>query len=55
MSTNRVVKGTDRKTYILENAPRRLLEDASRRAKQEDPPRSLKQVILDLLKGWTYQ
>lgn len=40
--------------YLLENAPRALIQDSIAKCKAQDPPRSLRYQILELLKQWTY-
>lgn len=55
MIRDRRVKDTDQMTYLLEKAPRQLIEDARAKCKRQDPPESLKARILALLKEWTYR
>ncbi len=49
---DRAFKGTDEMTVLLERVPRRLIEQAKAKCRQQDPPVSLKWQILELLKGW---
>ena len=51
-NTRKSVAGTEFKSYLLERAPRTLLDDATAKAKQENT--TLKAVILQLLDRWTY-
>ena len=51
---DRRVKNTEEMSYMLEKAPRRLLEDARKKCQTQDPPESLKYRILKLLQKWTY-
>lgn len=53
-TAQRKVKQTNEKSYLLEKAPRRLLEDAQTKCRNEDPPTTLKAKIIGLLREWTY-
>lgn len=50
----RRVTGTALKSYLWERVPRKLLEDATTKCKQQEPPLSLKWLLIQLLKEWTY-
>lgn len=49
---DRRVRGTPMKTYLWEQVPRQLLDDAKAKARSEET--TIKAVLLRLLRDWTY-
>ncbi len=51
---DRRTRHTSLQSYLWEQVPRQLIEDAKRKAKAQTPPTNVKRVLVGLLRDWTY-